>query len=315
MRTLALAIVCFAASPVSAQEAIYEIKNLDFNTKHSDFGASFYENNTLVFAQSKKSSIIKGIPFFNLYQVSEKQQTPPKKEDIVKLSQHENPLLRDTKKVFHETNAVFTKDYKTVYFTRTSYTRKRRVRRDAEGYVTLKLYKATNVNGTWKNVKELPFSSNQYSVAHPTLSNDEKKLYFSSNMPGTHGDSDIFVVDILADNTYSKPKNLGPTINTKGKEMFPFVDENNNLYFSSTSHKNNQGGLDIYCAKFENNTYKTPKNLGFPLNSNADDFSFIKKRGENTGYFSSNRPGGKGKDDIYSFIKTSPILDVENDKK
>ena len=296
MRVFTFAILMVAIIPIFAQEATYEIKNMDFNTELSDFGPAFYKDNSLIFAQSKKRTTKRGLAFFNLYVVSETEKFSSKKKSTTKFSENINSP-------FHESNAIFTKDFKTVYFTRTNYNNGKRGKRDSEGYVVLKLYKASNIDGEWQDVKELPFNSNDYSVGHPALNADETKLYFTSNMPGTYGETDIFVVDILGENEFSTPKNLGKTINTKGKEMFPFIDENNTLYFSSTKHQNNKGGLDIYRSTFSNNVFATPENLESPINSKADDFCYIKKLGINKGYFSSNRYGGKGKDDIYAFTE------------
>lgn len=302
-----LAILLIAITNVFAQESNYEIKNLDINTEQSEFGATPYKNNTFIFAQPTVSRASDEPVFYNFFMANETPQ-------ICSNSKKVKTFSKELNSPFHESNAIFTKDFKTIYFTRTNYTKKRkRGRKDANGYVVLKLYKATNENGKWKDITELPFNSDHYSVGHPALSNDGKKLYFTSNMPGSYGESDIFVVDILGDNEYSSPRNLGPKINTKGKEMFPFVDENNNLYFSSTSHEGNNGGLDIYYAKSSNNNFESPKNLGFPINSDADDFSFIKKIGANSGYFSSNRYGGKGGDDIYSFSQNTTIITMNID--
>jgi len=146
----------------------------------------------------------------------------------------------------------------------------------------------------------VPFNSDAYSTGHPALGKDGKKLYFVSDMPGSMGATDIFVVDILEDGQYSTPKNLGPEINTEQKEMFPFVTDDK-LYFSSNGHTG-IGGLDIYEAGLDGeNGFSKVKNLGKPLNSNRDDFSFIVNPATKNGFFASNREGGKGFDDIYSF--------------
>ena len=305
MKRITIAILLISLNHLVAQEQSYEIKNLDFNTEYSEFGTTFYKDNSLVFARPEGNAVSREPVFFNLFVAHETPQLCCDKQRVTHFS-------KKISSVFHESSPVFTKDFKTIYFTKTNSTTKGKIgKKDSKGSVVLKIYKATNVNGKWKNIVELPFSSDNYSVGHPALSNDDKKLYFTSDMPGTYGDSDIFVVDILGDNEYSTPRNLGTTINTKGKETFPFIDENNNLYFSSTHHKGNNGGLDIYCAKSEGNTYSTPVNLGLPINSKADDFSFIKKEGENYGYFSSNRYGGKGADDIYSFSQNTNAVSLK----
>ncbi len=185
-----------------------------------------------------------------------------------------------------------------MYFTGNNYGKK--LTRDSKGINHLKIYQSQKVDGKWTEATELAFNSDSYSTGHPALSKDGKKLYFASDMPGSIGDSDIFVVDVLEDGSFSSPKNLGPEINTEQKEMFPFINEEK-LYFSSNGHPG-LGGLDIYEATFdEENGFSTVKNIGMPINSNKDDFSYIVNEETKKGFFASNREGGKGFDDIYSF--------------
>ena len=156
----------------------------------------------------------------------------------------------------------------------------------------------------------MPFNNVTYSVGHPAINKDGTKMFFISDMPSTFGKTDLFVVDINKDGTYGIPKNLGPTVNTKGMEMFPFIDHDNILYFSSDSRTNGMGGLDVYAVKiFDDNSVSEVLHLGKPVNSEADDFAYILKNGDekNEGYFSSNREGGKGDDDIYHFVSSPPL--------
>ncbi|WP_371414547.1 OmpA family protein [Flavobacterium sp. YO12] len=176
----------------------------------------------------------------------------------------------------------------------------------------LKLYKATLENGKWVNVKELPFNSDDFSTAHPALSPDEKTLYFASNRPGTIGESDIYKVAIYGNDRYGNPENLGNTINTEGKETFPFISAENELYFSSNGHPG-LGGLDVFVSKMNpNGSFEKPNNVGMPINGAMDDFAFVINTNTNTGYFSSNREGGKGYDDIYSFTETRKLLNTQS---
>jgi hypothetical protein len=172
----------------------------------------------------------------------------------------------------------------------------------------LKLYKATKNGENWCNVTELPFNSNEYSCAHPALSPDEKTLYFSSNMPGTKGMSDIYKVDIFSDGNFGIPVNLGDKINTEARETFPFISNNNELYFASDGHPG-LGGLDVFVTQLKDDgTYGKIKNVGEPVNSNFDDFGFIMNTDTKTGYFSSNREKDNlGYDDIYKCTETRPI--------
>ena len=232
-------------------------------------------------------------PFLDIFQgdVVEGTETI---NNITALSKNINTKL-------HESSVTFNKDFSVMYFTRDNYVNGELGKiSTVDNKIVLNIYKATKVNGVWTNIKELPFNSDDYSTGHPALSNDGKKLYFVSDMPGTLGETDIFVVDVLGNDSYSEPQNLGKNINTTGKEMFPFITENNILYFSSNK-KDGYGGLDIYFSKQVDNYFSEPTNIGIPINSISDDFALFKKQGKEEGYFSSNRKGGKGDDDIYFY--------------
>ncbi|WP_308991199.1 hypothetical protein QLS71_002030 [Mariniflexile litorale] len=159
----------------------------------------------------------------------------------------------------------------------------------------------------WTHFKTLPFCNSKYSYAHPAISKDGKTLYFTSNIRGgketTKGGSDIFKVNILDNNTFSEPINLGSKVNSYSKEMFPFIAEDNTLYFAS-NRPNGYGGFDIYKSKMTvNGDFEKAEKLPKPINSPQDDFSLVIDRVNKTGYFSSKRDGGKGDDDIYYFLK------------
>jgi outer membrane protein OmpA-like peptidoglycan-associated protein len=126
-------------------------------------------------------------------------------------------------------------------------------------------------------------------------------------MPGSYGQADIFKVAVNEDGSFGKPENLGTGINTQGKETFPFVDDQNQLYFASDGHPG-LGGLDIYVSKPESGAYANAYNVGEPVNSRNDDFSFIINTQSKTGFFSSNRAGGSGFDDIYAFKEIKEIV-------
>jgi peptidoglycan-associated lipoprotein len=193
----------------------------------------------------------------------------------------------------HESNAVFSEDLKTMYFNRTG----ERVLVGNERIATVKLYKAEFDGEKWTNVTMLPFSSDEYSVEHPALSKDGKQLYFASDMKGTLGSFDIFVVDINEDGTYSQPRNLGETINTIHREQFPFIADDGSLYFASDGHQGN-GNLDIFMAiKLNDIDFDKPQNLGETINSGMDDFNLILDYKTGKGYFSSNRTGD---DNLYT---------------
>ena len=277
-------------------ELKFGLKNLAINTKYSEFSPMFYNDDEIVFASAKDSSIFNtrrykwnNQPYLDLY-VSK----------VNKESQDLKAAIRFSKKInskYHEASVTFTPDNSTMYFTRNNYGKK--LKRDKNGVNHLKIYVSKKVGGEWMEAQEVPFNSDDYSTGHPALSPDGKKLYFVSDMPGTIGDTDIFVVDVLDNGSYSEPKNLGPGINTEQKEMFPFINDKK-LYFASNGHVG-LGGLDVYEVAYDGEGFKEVINMGQPINSNKDDFSYIVNEEDQKGYFASNRRGGKGDDDIYSF--------------
>ena len=280
----------------------YTIENAGINSSKSDYGSAFY-NNKVVFTSARDTGGVgkrkqgwTGESFTNLYAADMGA------EGALSAPQRFGNKLNSK---FNEATPVFTKDGKTVYFTRNNYLTKKG--KDKEGTTLLKIYKATLEGDTWSNITELPFNSDDYNVAHPALSPDEKTLYFASNMPGTHGQSDLFKVAINSDGSFGKPENLGTVINTEGRETFPFITKENELYFASDGHPG-LGGLDVFVSKAEKDgSYKDVFNVGEPLNSSYDDFSFLINNTTHIGYFTSNRTNGEGNDDIYKFKETKKL--------
>lgn len=276
----------------------YEVENVTKLLTSSDFGPSFYEKSKLVFASASGATkgngvhLWTGLPYLDLYTADI--------DDEWRLA-NPKPLEGNINTKFHESSAAFTKDGNTMYFTRNN-SKNGRKKTGKDKLVSLKIFKATKQeDGTWGEIKELPFNSDSYAVAHPALSPDEKRLYFSSDMKGTVGQSDLWYVDINSDGSYGDPVNLGPTINTEARETFPFISQHNNLYFSSDGHLG-LGGLDIFVVSLGNNSeFAEVTNLKKPINSNMDDFGFIFNEAEKIGYLSSNREGSDGSisDDIY----------------
>ena len=297
-------------------EPTFLLKNVSVNTKYSDFGPMYYKDQLVYSSAVDSTNYHTRIyhwneqPFLNMY-LGELNEIESDLRLIDEFSKHINTR-------YHEATLAFSPDQTKVYFTRNNYDGK--LHRDDKGTNHLKLYSAEllrNKNDesdstlTWQNIKELPFNSEDYSVGHPAVSKDGKLLYFVSDMPGSIGETDIFVVDILDSNKtiqdttvyagYSKPRNLGENVNTAGREMFPYIN-NDALYFASDGHLG-LGGLDVYESKIVDSTFNKPVNLGAPLNSELDDFSFILNDEKNKGFVCSNRPSGKGDDDIYSFVR------------
>lgn len=274
-----------------------DIHNLAINSKYSEFGPMYHNDGEIVFASANDTSIFttrkykwNDQPYLDLYAAKLNDETQ-ELNDAIKFSKEVN-----TK--YHEASVTFSPDNETMYFTRNNYGKK--LKRDKKGINHLKIYRSKKVNGEWTEATEVPFNSDSYSTGHPALSPDGKKLYFVSDMPGSIGQTDIFVVDVLENGNFSEPRNLGPEVNTERKEMFPFVN-NEKIYFSSDGHVG-LGGLDIFEASIaEDGGFLETKNLGQPINSNKDDFSFIVNEEDQNGFFASNRFGGQGDDDLYSF--------------
>jgi outer membrane protein OmpA-like peptidoglycan-associated protein/tetratricopeptide (TPR) repeat protein len=274
----------------------FKLKEIDNPNVGSDFGLSFYGDNEVAFASSRNtenpSYAWNDLPYLDLYHA--KMNANGTMENIQPFS---DAINTDS----HESNAVFTKDGKTMYFNRTSTTRKKS---DEERIAHIKIYKAELVDGNWTNVSALPFTSNAYSTEHPSLSKDGKTLYFASDMPGTLGGFDLYKVTINDDGTYGEPENLGPTVNTKHREQFPFISDYDVLYFSSIGHEG-FGGLDVFRSNMVNGVFDKPVNLGSTINSNVDDFAYVIREKDNQGYVSSNRTGF---DRIYRFAREENIL-------
>jgi len=283
----------------------YDLKNLPFNSPQSDFAPSF-NGSQLVFSSARDSgTVTKRIhewnnkSFLNLYGANASASG-----DYNLADKFSNGLNKKT----HESSTAFTKDGSMVYFTRNN-SQNGGFSRDEEGVSRLKIYRARLKDGVWTDVVELPFNGDNYSCAHPTLSPNQDKLYFASDMPGTIGQSDIFVVDLNSDGSIGPAMNLGEKINTEARETFPFVTDKNVLYFSSDGRPG-LGGLDVYATKLQDTENIYVVNLGKPINSEDDDFSFIINEETRKGFFASNREGGQGGDDIYGFTENK-IIDLD----
>ena len=281
-----------------------KIEDAGINSQYSDYGGAFYKDN-FIFTSARDTGGVSvkihkwtNASFYNLYSA---KVTP---EGYLTSSE---PLGRKVNSKFNESSAVFTKDGNTMYFTRNNFLNGKQ-KTDASKTTLLKLYKATKLNNDqWGNVVELPFNSDDYSCAHPALSPDDTILYFASNMPGTVGESDIFKVAINKDGSFGRPESLGGGINTEARETFPFVTDDNVMFFSSDGQQG-LGGLDVFSVKFfQDGTMSKIFNVGSPINGPKDDFAYVFDATSKIGFFSSNREGGKGNDDIYKFVETIPL--------
>jgi outer membrane protein OmpA-like peptidoglycan-associated protein len=269
----------------------FKLQMMSKNKTNGDFGIAFY-GDKVTFASvrnaEEKSYGWNDRPYLDLFSAKVNDQG-----QLTNVEPFSDVI--NTKK--HESNATFSEDGKTMYFNRSG---EKQVKVGEEKVATIKIYKAELVNGKWANVTMLPFSSDSYSVEHPFLTKDGKKLYFASDMPGTLGSFDIYVIDVNGDGTYSQPRNLGETINTIHREQFPFLTEDGTLYFASDGHQGN-GNLDVFMSmKLSDTEFDKPLNLGSTINSEMDDFNFILDEKKDQGFFASNRTGD---DNLYTFVR------------
>ena len=292
---------------IKANSGRYNVEDAGINSKYSDYGSAFFMNK-LVFTSARDTGSLMqrkhkwtNQHFTNLYVSDLGQEMTPGKVD---------KFSEKVKSRFHESSAIFSKDGKTMYFTRNNFLNGK-IGKDGKDVTLIKIYKASFENNDWTKITELPFDSDSYSTAHPALSPDEKTLYFASDMPGTIGQSDIFKVKINENGSFGTPENLGREINTEGKETFPFITDENELYFASDGHPG-LGGLDIFTSKLNaDGTFGEIQNVGDGVNSPMDDFAFLIDTKSRRGFVSSNRGGGKGYDDIYKFLETRRVICVQ----
>ncbi|MGV3697570.1 OmpA family protein [Flavobacterium sp.] len=269
----------------------FKLEMMSKNKTNGDFGIAFF-GDKVVFASlrnaEEKAYGWNDRPYLDLFSATVNEQG-----QLTRVEPFSSVI--NTKK--HESNATFSADGKTMYFNRSG---EKRNKVGDEKVAMIKIYKAEFIDGKWDKVTMLPFSSDTYSVEHPFLTTDGKKLYFASDMPGTLGSFDIYVVDVNEDGTYSQPRNLGENINTNQREQFPFLTEDGTLYFASDGHQGN-GNLDIFMSlKLTDYEFDKPLNLGSTINSEMDDFNFILDEKTQKGYFASNRTGD---DNLYTFIQ------------
>jgi outer membrane protein OmpA-like peptidoglycan-associated protein/tetratricopeptide (TPR) repeat protein len=278
------------------QAKMYDIIPSDISSDKSDFGAVLTNDNEVYFTsarnESRKTYGWNEEPFLDIYKAIYNANG----------TISEATLVEGVNTKWHDGPATISADGNTMYFASESYNDKlyEKDKVNKLRYSQVNLYKATKVDGKWSNIKALPFNSKEYSTSSPSLSKDGKTLYFSSNMPGSKGGVDIWKVSINADE-YGTPQNAGDKVNTAGNESFPFISDENTLFFSSDA-KQGFGGLDVFEIDLNKNT--EAKNVGQPVNSEKDDFAFTYNANKKVGFFSSNR---EGVDNIY---KADPVCGV-----
>ena len=283
----------------------FNVQNLAINSEVSDFGGTL--KNGKLYITSARNSNRKTYgwneePFLDIYTAYVNDdgefQTPSIIEQNI-----------NTK--YHEGTVSFSPDGNTMYFSRESFYEKVYQRDSITKYKisVLNLYKSINQEGQWSEAEALSLNGDSYSVKNPSVSADGKTLYFASDKTGGYGNFDIYSAPIDENGSVGDATNLGQKLNTEGQEMFPFISANNTLYFSSNGHLG-LGGLDVFFAKIVDGKVGPIRNVGIPVNGNADDFAFSINEETEEGFVSSNREGGVGSDDIYSIKKIQPICDV-----
>lgn len=270
------------------------------NSESLEFAPIFYGKG-LVFVSSRRKmgrvDASTGETFFELYY----SELGPGKE----LSKPQN-FSMELNSQWHEGPVSFSEDGNKIFLTRSN-SENGLSRANKKGNVVLKIYEADRGYWDWENIKELPFNSDNYNCMHPTLSKDGNRLYFISDMPGGYGGLDVWFVN-RDGNKWSNPINL-EGVNTNKNESFPFIHESGMLFFASDGFKG-EGGLDLYMVDLNKTDWQV-LNLGEVFNSKADDFGFVLDGEGKKGYFSSNREGGNGKDDIYQFKVNKLFKGVE----
>ena len=301
MKKLILSILILRGVLVMAQEPIIITNETEINSIFQEYSPAFYQNGLVFIASNpavntdKKEDDNTGKATTSLFFAARKDYGSLQK-----------PLTfaEELTTKFYDGPLSFNKDGNTIYFTRTNLRRGKPIKAK-DGLVKLKIYAATKKDNKWDNIFELPFNNAEFDCAHPSVSNDGRRLYFSSNRPGGFGGMDLYV-STLINGKWSDPVNLGPKVNTDKNEIFPFIHADGKVYFASNGHKG-IGNLDIFCTMKTDTGWVKPQNLPEPINSRSDDFGFIVSADKKSGYFSSNRASGKGDDDIFNFNASEGI--------
>lgn len=302
-RAQQMRISCDSMALFLADTTLFEIHALPLNkTGVNNFSPAFYRSG-IVFVSDRgkpgggsRTSAYTGKEYFDLFYAKKTERGNWLEPEILRGSIN-GP--------FNEGPAVFSSDFNTVFFTRNDY-HGTTVNRNRKNYNNLKIYKGSFVGGEWNISFDLPFNNPEYSTAHPALSSNGLTLYFTSDMPWGYGGMDIYASKFTNGN-WSVARNLGSQINTNGNELFPFIQNDSVLYFSSDGHLG-MGGLDIFQSVLNDDKWTQPENLGYPVNSSRDDFGFIIDHADAYGYFSSNRFNNTDK--IFQFVRKQPIVTI-----
>lgn len=275
----------------------FKVRNLEMNSEESDIAPVYY-NGRVVYASSRDlNTEVKrvwsrtNLGYYDLY-----IGDPGGAGELIKTRYFNRKLNMK----YNEGPLSFNRDGDFMAFTQNYY--------ESKKIMKLKIMTSSLQDGKWDEPIHVPFNNPDYSVGHPALNHDATVMYFASDMPGGYGGTDIYKVTRNDDGTWGRPQNMGDKINTSGNEMFPFIHRDGLLFFSSDGHPG-MGGLDIFVAHVSRGVGEV-EHLDAPVNSAADDFSFILSSDQYSGYFSSNRDEGKGSDDIYSFTNNKKFINI-----
>lgn len=285
-----------------ADSLYYKISPFPFNTADNDFSPAFYQDGIAFVSSGLYDTYVKskspwtGEPFFDLFfsrgiASSDSMFSAPV------------PLSSEINTKYHEGPLSLNEDENMLYFSRSNFINGK-FTTGADKQNRLAIYAASDKTHGWKKIKPINLNNPDYSVCHPAVSADGTTMIFCSDMQGGFGGMDLYVSTYEA-GKWSEPENLGATVNTEGNELFPYLYRDSLLYFASNGRPG-LGGLDIYSAEWKGKKAKEANNVGYPINSSFDDFGLIYDGTKRTGFFSSNRPGGRGGDDIYRFKNTKP---------
>lgn len=278
----------------------YVVKRLSINSPNGDMCAYPYKDG-IIFCSSRedannKTQDFTGKPYLKLYFAQGKETNFT---TVI-------PFLPEAQTKYNDGPLCLNSAGNELFITRNNI-ENGKVVMDKNRVVRLKIFSSEFKNEKWDEFKSFPYNSSNHSCAHPCLSNDGSKLYFASDMPGGFGGMDIWVCR-RNDSTWSKPENLGEAINSRGNEVFPFIDSEGNLLYSSNGF-GGIGGLDVLTASSNGQSFSQGKNMGAPVNSSYDDFGIVYDKKNRCGYLSSNRDSKNDNDDLYMYKKACVPLD------
>ena len=289
---MTLSLVSFSQQLEDWSEYIEIYNQKAINSAGTEFGTTYWNNNVVYLKSRPRQKILDKKTketYYDLYVA-----------DINKISAlvNSNPISTTINSEYHEGPATFTSDGNTIYFTRVDYVQGQ-FNLSKEKEVQLKIFESKFENGSWVKPQRSSFNADQIASAHPSISADASYIIFASDRPEGYGKMDLYV-SFNINGQWSLPSNLGPKINSVGNDWFPFIASTGHLIYASDG-KSDSKGIDIYISSIIEEEWITPTRLPYPINTRYDDFSLIIDKKATSGYFSSNRPGGLGKDDIFGF--------------